>query len=314
MTTSISFRPTFGFYIRGILRILTFAGISTVLFKVYLNSLHKSGREANDIPALFISVVLFILALYSIFWLYKNAIRLTVNSSFIAFNKKTFYWSKLTQIELTGKQPYVYVFTSPREGIKLQFGEEQTKYIFDHYYTNVWQLKLFLQQVVINKQRFLEYDDQPVNTSDLEAEFFIGYKGHPLFTWHSFGFLLWLVFFSRTFLAGNLSFSNPVFIIMAFSCFFWYSTSISQMYYFDLSRNYLVIKNHLLPWKKKVYRVSSIKEIVLEKKAKMPCSLRVITNDFKTSLYHASTPSKKSWRKFKTELESYHIKVRDECQ
>ena len=85
------------------------------------------------------------------------------------------------------------------------------------------------------------------------------------------------------------------------------------MNYFKLSVNFLVVKNHNFFWKKDIYRLKDIREVVFETRAKMPICLRVITNGYKDRLYPADTLYRKTWFLLKADLESKNVKVRDEC-
>ncbi|MNL67650.1 hypothetical protein D3C87_1922580 [compost metagenome] len=84
-----------------------------------------------------------------------------------------------------------------------------------------------------------------------------------------------------------------------------------MLYYFEVSKNFLVVKNHYYFWKKDIYHFSEIKEIVFEGVyGKRPKSLVIITLDFKTERYYAGSLTDKTWLKLKTELENKNIIVR----
>jgi hypothetical protein len=85
------------------------------------------------------------------------------------------------------------------------------------------------------------------------------------------------------------------------------------MYYFEVSDNYLVIRNHNFFWIKKVYKIDQLKEIVFETREKLPYCLRVITKDFKSNFYPAGTLRHDDWLSLKDKIETYHVKVRNEC-
>lgn len=85
------------------------------------------------------------------------------------------------------------------------------------------------------------------------------------------------------------------------------------MHYFKLSPNFMVVRNHNFFWKKDVYRLTDIREVVFETRTKMPICLRVITNGYRDKLYAADTLYRKTWLVLKAELESKNIQVRNEC-
>jgi hypothetical protein len=75
----------------------------------------------------------------------------------------------------------------------------------------------------------------------------------------------------------------------------------------------MVVRNHNFFWKKDVYRLTDIREVVFETRTKMPICLRVITNGYRDKLYAADTLYRKTWLVLKAELESKNIQVRNEC-
>ncbi|KFC20979.1 hypothetical protein IO89_12185 [Epilithonimonas lactis] len=66
-------------------------------------------------------------------------------------------------------------------------------------------------------------------------------------------------------------------------------------------------------WKKKIYRISDIEEIVYETQHKQANILRIITKNFKQDIYPAGTLKDRTWLEMKKELEKNGIKVRNEC-
>ena len=94
---------------------------------------------------------------------------------------------------------------------------------------------------------------------------------------------------------------------------FWYYFNSWLMHHYGVSDKYLIIKNTNLPWKRNIYSLNDIKEIVIESEGKMPICLRVITNNFQFKLFPGATLSESTWKQLKTELRNKKIIVRDEC-
>lgn len=88
-----------------------------------------------------------------------------------------------------------------------------------------------------------------------------------------------------------------------------------QMFYFLISNQHLIIKNHFFPWLTKYYNLDDIIEIHFEQpwgyRSRRSKSLRVITKDFKTKLYSAGSLQEKHWRMLQQKFESYGIEVKD---
>ena len=84
------------------------------------------------------------------------------------------------------------------------------------------------------------------------------------------------------------------------------------MYYFGVSENYFVVRNHELFWKKEVYSLQYVNEIVFEKVYKYRKGLRLINKNYNTDFYKTNTLSIEDYLKLKYHLEKQGIKVRNE--
>lgn len=98
-------------------------------------------------------------------------------------------------------------------------------------------------------------------------------------------------------------------ILMSSSLYFIFSY---HLHYFQVSDHHFLFRSHTLFWKKKIYNIADIEEIVFERRGKMPNCLRVITKDFSNKLYPAGTLNNKTWLALKSKLETYGIIVRNE--
>ena len=90
-------------------------------------------------------VAIYVLDLYSVYRYFKNVPSAAVNFEGISIGKRNYYWSDIKDITLTGKQPFRYLFNWPMEGAKLTLNDGGKLYLFDDMYSNLWQVKLFLQ-------------------------------------------------------------------------------------------------------------------------------------------------------------------------
>ncbi|MES2850182.1 MAG: hypothetical protein V4685_14080, partial [Bacteroidota bacterium] len=222
-------------------------------------------------------------------------------------------WKDLENVELTGKRPFKYFINFPMEAATLNFKNGQIKYIFDDMYANSWQIKSFLKTVVIDKKEYAEKVNYDIKHSDLSDDFFEIYKGNQFTSLR--GILLWALvgFLCYVFLNSKKipTFGATIFLLLF--CSFWFFLNSWLMNYFKVSQNFFIVKNHNFFWKEKGYKLSDIKEIVFETQGKMPNCLRIITKDFRNKLYPAGTLRDKTWLELKDKLESYNIRVRNEC-
>jgi ABC-type multidrug transport system fused ATPase/permease subunit len=312
MTTIISQRHKLKFYFSILFGAIFLLGMGTALLIVFIKSSSRGDLKSKDYLMPVFSLTAYSIAIYTVYRYYRNAPKIQVDSELISFNHETFSWTDLTKIELTGKKPFQYLIDFPMEAT-LQFKDGRKKYIFDDMYENSWEIKSFLKQVVVDKKEFIEKDNQPIIHSELDSDFYETLKGNQFTSLR--GISLWslLGFFAYMLLTSS---QEPAIWLIIFSVAFssfWFIFHSWLMHYFEISQTYFVVRNHNLTWKRRAYRLSDIKEIVFETQGKMPNCLRVITNNFKNKLYPAGTLRDKTWLELKDKLESYKIKVRNEC-
>ncbi|MDN3686274.1 hypothetical protein [Cyclobacterium jeungdonense] len=123
--------------------------------------------------------------------------------------------------------------------------------------------------------------------------------------WLIIGFFLWNLVFDPTI-------HRDAFIFIAGLGVIWFLLLGLVYHYFGLTVEYFVVSNHIFFWKRHVYPLSDIKEIVFEGNGKGPNSLRLIAGDYKTKIYGASTLKDNTWLKLKEELEKMEVPVRNE--
>lgn len=287
--------------------------MATGLLIVYKKSADNGQLEAKDKLMPIFSIACYAFAGYSLYRYIKNSPKITLDKEFITFNNKTYSISDIKKVTLTGKRPFKYAINFPMEAATLTFNNNETKYIFDDMYSNSWEIKSFLKQIVIDKNDFLQVESLPTNNDELISETIDTFKGKQIISLR--GLVLWVFIGAIAYMV--LKSTRPVTIgLMIFVLsisLFWFFVVSYQMHYFQMSENFFLIRNHNFFWKKKVYRISDLKEIVFETQGKMPNCLRVITQDFRNKLYPAGTLRDKTWLSLKEKLEAHKIKVRNEC-
>lgn len=197
------------------------------------------------------------------------------------------------------------------EASALYFKNGTVKYIYDDMYSNSWEIKSFIKQIVIDKNDTFEITDSIIKELESHNEFFEVFKGNPLTSMR--GITLWgiIIFFAFIILSAKEITSLGIIIMPPFLLFIVIVSS-RLMHYFKVSKNYFVVKNHNFIWKQHIYKIADLREIVFETQGKQPNSLRVITNDFKSKLYPAGTLRNKNWLELKKNLEKKGIRVRNE--
>jgi hypothetical protein len=69
-----------------------------------------------------------------------------------------------------------------------------------------------------------------------------------------------------------------------------------QMNYFIIYDGKLIIKNHYFFWRQKIYDLNEIREMVIETPYRNSDSLRVITNEYSSTLFGAGSLRNNNWR------------------
>ena len=313
MTTIVSKRHIFKFYFSIILGTLFFVAMATGLIFIYNKSADKGQLKAKDKLMPIFSIACYAFAGYSLYRYIKNAPKITLDKEFIIFNNQTYSISDIKKVTLTGKRPFKYAINFPMEAATLTFKDSETKYIFDDMYSNSWEIKSFLKQVVIDKKDFIQASNSTVDKDAVESDFYETYKGNQFTSLR--GISLWSLIGFFTYMILNNGRPNTVGLTLFFFGFstFWFIVNSYLMHFFQVSDNFFVIRNHNFFWKKKAYNIADIKEIVFETQGKMPNCLRIITKDFRNKFYPAGTLRDKNWFALKDKLEVYKIKVRNEC-
>lgn len=239
----------------------------------------------------------------------KNTPKIILDFEKITIRNKTYYWKDIQNVKMTGKKGFG-LFSYQMEVTTLKFKDNITEYIFDDMYSNSWEIKSFIKQIVVDKKDKIEISVNEIIEKEIEKEHFDEFKGSPFFSFR--GVILWSFILFFIFLLLKTSNLNSLKFFVPFGLI-WFTFNSYCMHYFELSKNYFVVKNHYFWWIKDIYKNSEIEIIVFESQQKQPNSLRVISKDFRRKIYLAGTLNDKKWLEMKTELERKNIKVRNEC-
>jgi len=260
-----------------------------------------------------IAAMMPVAAVYVVRRYYKLVPIITIDDKTISFNEERFPLVDLQKVELTGRRNLPIFGRFMTEAATLYLNDGQTRLIYDDMYENSWELKLYLKQVVIDKENYNIPVNIPIEWQELDNETLFSYKGNPVFSYY--GMFLWsmiAIAVCSLFILGSRNTVWGALFFIAVAAV-WYFRFSEWMYYFEVSDRFIVIKNHSFVWKKHVYRLDDIREIVFEPRQKAPVYLRLITKDFKNGLYPGGTLDKNTWLELKNKLESNKVMVRDEC-
>jgi len=313
MTPIVSKRHPLKFYLTIVLTTMLYIAIATAILFDYKNSFDTGRLKAKEKLLPILAIASYAFAGYTLYRFIKNAPKITLDKEFITFNSQTYSTAHIDKIDLTGKQPFKYAINLPMEAATIKFVNGDTKYIFDDMYSNSWEMKSFLKQVVINRKEFSKSNSSTIDNEAVVSDFYETFKGNQFTSFN--GILLWgmIGFFIYILINSTRPVHVEGVVFVSGFALFWFLAFSYQMHYFQVSDNYFLIRNHNFFWKKKAYNIADIKEIVFETQGKMPNCLRVITKDFKSKLYPAGTLRDENWLELKDKMENYKIKVRNEC-
>lgn len=243
----------------------------------------------------------------------KNTPKIILDFEKITIKNRIYYWKDIQNVKMTGKKGFG-LLSYQMEVTTLQFQNKITEYIFDDMYSNSWEIKSFIKQIVVDKKNKFEISTNETNKKDIEKEHFEEFKGNPFFSFR--GIMMWSLILFLLFMTFSpfrkISYFNALKFFIPFGLF-WFAFNAYCMHYFELSKNYFVVRNHYFWWIKDIYKSSEIEIIVYESQGKQPNSLRIITKNYRRKLYPAGTLNDKKWLEMKTKLERQNIEVRNEC-
>jgi hypothetical protein len=295
-------RHLYKFYLTLLLVNILFIGMGTIF-------LSASIRDNNNI-GYYIFFIIVAIAIFMNFVFIKNSPKIVLVTKGLLFKNNFYSWDNLSSTELTGKSN---LFLTPTECATITFKDLKSIRIFDDLYSNSAEMKYFIQEIVIDKKDTFKIPNRNINLNNINNEFFIPHKGNPIFSFR--GILMWglilAIILLPLFSKKTINIKGLLFLIPL--CVFWFILNSWMMHYFEISKNFFIVKNHYYFWKKDIYSISDIKEIVFESQPKQANKLRIITKDFKTKFYLAGSLTDKNWLEMKKKLENKNIIVRNEC-
>lgn len=238
------------------------------------------------------------------------------------FRTSKYSWTEIKGIKLTGKQNHKFLFaTTPMEAATIQLIGNSQIYLWMDYYRNRSDIRIVLDRannILQGNRQFTELDfnivkykrtDQYVY-SDNAKEF----NGNHLLSANGIFFYGWLIFISfvvfsrpQVILSNYGAVISLSFVTLVFTIVLSY-----QMHNFKITDHHLIVRNTFWFWRKDIYPLEEIREIVIEPPGRLSTSLRVITKDFHDKLYPAGSLHRETWKRLIEQFLSDKIKVRDE--
>jgi hypothetical protein len=311
---------------RDVLQAILLVGVTTFFFGLLFPYLviKDSPRLAllNQIGFSLLGIGSLLFAIYTLrfYLIMVPTIRITTARIIVStlFSKKEILLQNIKRVGLAQKSPLDFLFiTTSMESTEILLKDETEIIIRDIYYENINKIKSVLRRIyekieanendfdeILLKRQNKRVAANTIDSGELALEQFQEFKGNMFLNFN--GIIFW-GFFAFIAYKFNIEHWGVLFILGFFYVLIGY-----QMNYFLLSNKFFQIRNHLWFWKKETYKITDIKEIVLEQPGKLSESVRLVFNSFATSLYPAGSLKNKHWRDLIIELEKRNIKVRNE--
>jgi hypothetical protein len=265
----------------------------------------KGQMPTKEYLVIILALATAIYAFYIVFQYYKNVPKIIISTKTILFGGKLYNLKDINKINIAGKQPFPFIMANmQKEAANIEFNDKKVLNIYDDMYSNLPAIKQFLEAAYYNTELKKSYSNQPL--IKYPGGHFYYYKDSFVLSMRGMLFSFMITMFALSALKTG-SFSLLLVVIFFFSPIFALVAN-----YAGLNEKHLVIKNHLLFWKRDTYTLSEIKEIVFESHHKEPNSIRVITKNYFTKKYAAATLNNNTWRKLEAELLKENIIVRNE--
>lgn len=308
MPSVSSRRHLINFYLALFFIMLFWAFMALMTGGIFIHNYGTDQFETRNYGLLIMLAAEIAGAIYSVVRYFKLAPAIELNNEYIRFYSTQYSWSEVEKIELHGKRSFIFLTTKEGTSVVLKSGGRRI--FLDSLYSNTGEIKRFIQDVIIEKKPFASTAISAASAEETSGETFAAYKGVQLYNYR--GILLWLIELALVYVAIVNRTSNGALVFCLITALVSFLGFSYFMNYFELSDRFLLVSNHNLLWKKKLYRLSDIKEVVFEQPDKMPVCLRIITNDFESKHYPAATLWDKDWRALKKALESKNVPVRNE--
>lgn len=282
-----------------IITTLFFTAMSILFTWIFLKEFQRGNSKS------FLLIIFSIGTMILWFYLTKKYIHLSskiiANRNSIKIRKAEHNWENLKSIKTSS---HYELFGYKFEGTILIFDDNSHVPILDKFRTNTPELRHFINEVIIKKRKYSGIDSKKEIKYHQINESFNKFKGNPVLSFR--GVMLWgLILFCT----GLIILNPKKFPLLLFIIIGWFISNSLQMYYFEVSENYLLIKNHYFFWIKKVIELDSVKKIYIEEQRKQAIGLRIVSINFEIFFFRAGTLNDKTWLNLKNELNKRRIKV-----
>ncbi|MBC8112647.1 MAG: hypothetical protein H7Y04_16485 [Verrucomicrobia bacterium] len=170
-----------------------------------------------------------------------------------------------------------------------------------------------MEAVVVKKIPFNEAALQEIRTEDVQFQVGEVFKGNPFLSVPGISILVMSVFLATIPSLNSTQTTVGALIIAVVFILSFILFSSWLMFFFEVSQDFLTVRNHCLFWIKHYYKLENIREVLIDQHGKSYNFLKIITKDFRIHTYQAATLKDAIWLDLIANLKNKGIKVRNEC-
>lgn len=285
----------------------------------------KSFSDDQKSPLLLIGFVALIFGVAYTGYSILKVPKIIIDQNFITLKSPlkadSISWDQIRSVSLTGKRDRGFMLDSAEVSI-LHLNDGKEIIIWASFYKNISEIRGLLEkaQILLKEDKPLagninlvfnnHYLSSPIHPI-LSTLRFTKYAGNPHTSYKGMLFYFFTAFIISIPFSSTKPFSPIVFVLLT-PILMMYLGLGYQLHYFLISDDALLVKNHFWFWKKHIYNLGEIREIVFEKPNRWSTSVRIITKDFKEKLYPAGSLRSRSWKELKLRFDELNIVVRND--
>nr|MBS0037846.1 hypothetical protein [Saprospiraceae bacterium] len=303
-------RDLINFYVPTLLIMpLMIAGGIYLLF-TSAESIYNGAYEPITNVWLILGLLLISFSIFFIYHYFKITPMVVIQADQIKIGGETHSIWDLTGLDLsTPLYEKKFTLWGNNEGARLRFEGEQVYHLYDTNYDNLWELKTYLHQRIVQKKPFEDKTikkDAEIVPEEGDFQFFFTplLKSKERTTLVLLALMLVVAGF-QYFISGQ----GVLMIAFTSMPIVFFLLLTRRTYYFGLSKKFLLVKNSLQKNRKDLIPLKNIREVV-PLKSQSRRSLLIVFPDFSTRTYTANTLSEKNWVDFFEKLKSRRVKVR----
>jgi len=232
--------------------------------------------------------------------------------------KRTIFKNDITSIDLAGRESIGLLSANrPTSAIVIRWGRSDKIVLADGFYRNMPEIKQALHEHFLSSSATAAVFPEDVTGAGPVPEgaeaTAVTFAGQPLLNIHTILFLVYLIMIAIALGPVRSNAGSAVYAIILVLVFLpMYVMVGARLYYFKVSGEYLIIKNHFFPWYTKGYKLKDVSAIVVEISVRRVIGLRVNTHGFFSKRYPAGSLRRDGWKGLQQVLEDRGIPVKNE--